>query len=314
MPTSNLIGRIRFIPVERSKAILVLSPVEYQQSVKQMIEELDKPGKQVMVKAVIVQVDHSKMTSLGVQIATDPTAFGVLTENSAEAVTKLSYLDTHGAWTLDMSTNVTTLVDLLIKKANAKVLNQPTLWMKDNEEAIFFKGQNVAFIEGSQTDNTGAALKTTFNYKDVGVTLRVRPNITPENNVGIIINLIVEQVEPQLINTQVATNKLDTLTHMIVKDGETIMLGGILFQTDSKIHRKIPLLGDLPLIGAVFNHWDVQVANSELLVFITPYVVEDTDRGTGQEVLDEAGDKFDTIVQDMEQSMQEITDPNFNTD
>ncbi|MHC4855911.1 MAG: secretin N-terminal domain-containing protein, partial [Planctomycetota bacterium] len=276
LPTSNLIGKVRFIPVQRSKALLVLAPPEYMDDMVIMIEELDQPGKQVMIKAVILSVDHSSVTSLGVQFSTNPFAFGELTENSIRALTELTTGFERGSFTLSSGANINTLVEFLEKHANARILNQPTLWTKDNEEAVFFRGQEVAFVVSSNTSTEGTATRESVDYRPVGVTLRIRPNITPEKAVDTTINLNISQVLPEIINGNIATSKLDTTTHVIVQDGETIMLGGILFQNDSNIERKVPLLGDLPILGGAFKHNETEVTNNELLMFITPYVVENS--------------------------------------
>ncbi len=313
MPTSNLIGKIRFIPVHRSKAILVLAPPEYLGAIEQMIEELDQPGKQVMIKVVIVEISHSKMTSLGLLLSSNSSALGNIGENAIAALTTLSGATSRGS--LDVSYSVTDLnilIDLLEKNVDAKVLNQPTLWTKDNEEAVFIKAQNIAFIVADQRDTTNVnSLNQTFEYRDVGVTLRVRPNITPERAVDITIYLEISTVEAEDINGQIATNKLDTTTNVIVEDGATIMLGGILFQTDSTVHQKIPLLGDLPLVGGLFSHDENVLRNNELLIFITPYVIdgEDTKPAT-TEYLDASRAKMEKMAGQMadffdEELMQE---------
>ena len=274
MPTSNLIGQVRFIPVARSKAILVLSPPEYLEDIKAMIAELDKPGMQVMIKVVIVEVNHSSMTSLGVQLATG-SGVNAFADNAANILTALDYTGTIGSVKLLTGTDINTMIDLLVKNVNAKILNQPTLWTKDNEEAVFIKGRQVAFIENAQGDSSNPAIiNEAFGYKDVGLTLRVRPNITPEKAVDMTLNLIISQVEPDPVNGQLATSNLDTTTHLIVNNGQTVMLGGILFQNDSEIKRKVPLLGDIPVIGNLFRHTEKQLTNDELLVFVTPYVID----------------------------------------
>ena len=300
MPASNLIGNIRFIPVHRSKAILVLAPPEYMDAIEAMITELDQPGKQVMIKTAIISVDHSDMTSLGVQLAANQTAFGTLAENSLTALTALTNTGRMGSvGSSTTSANISTLIDLLVKKIDAKVLNQPTLWTKDNEEAVFAKGQEIAFIVADQSDSTNLnSLQRTFDYRDVGVTLRVRPNITPSRAVDVTIYLEVSTVEQELVNSQIATNKLDTTTHVIIEDGETIMLGGILFQTDSLIKRKVPLLGDIPLVGALFTHEKTEKTNNELLVFITPYVIDGEDtRPETREEMNSRKATFDAVTE-----------------
>lgn len=306
MPISNIIGKIRFIPVYRSKAILVLSPSEYQESIRKMIEELDHPAKQVLIKAIIVEVNHDDLTSLGIQISSDPSAFGVIGENALTTLAKLTYQESYarapGALiTLETSLDPTILVDLLVKNAHARVLNQPTLWTKDNEEAEFFKGKYVPFLESTQTSAELTSLKETVKYRDVGLTLRVRPNITPENKVDMEINLIIDQVEPELLNNNIVTSKFMTTTNMIVDDGQTILISGILFQNESVIVTKVPLLGDIPLLGELFKHYDTQQTNTELLAFITPYVIDgNVADDTPLEELEKAKEKMMKIKKDFE--------------
>jgi type II secretory pathway component GspD/PulD (secretin) len=129
------------------------------------------------------------------------------------------------------------------------------------------------------------------------MTLRARPSITPERNVDMIINVILSQLTSEVINSQRVRTELDTTTNMIVQDGQTIMLGGMLFQEDSRVKRKIPLLGDLPLIGGLFQHNQNSAANSELLIFVTPYVIDTpTDmQPEARKELDQARRKLEDI-------------------
>ncbi len=292
-PISNVIGRVRFIPDPRSKSILVLAPPEFQDDIEKTIGKLDVPGKQMLIKAIIMEVDHSTMTSLGVQLATNPDAFGSLEENAVTALGQLTTLATRGSsmmatgpsgpaigaegtGTITGGTSaVYALIDFLIKKTNAKILNQQTLWTEDNEEASFFKGDNVAFQTDISTSDTGGRVTSGFEFNRVGMTLRVRPSITPERNVDMIINVILSQLTGELVNGQPVRGEMETTTTMIVQDGETVMLGGMLFQRDSLIKRKLPLFGDLPLIGGLFQHNDAVQSNSELIVFVTPFVVDE---------------------------------------
>jgi len=289
VPISNIIGRARFIPDTHSKSILVLSPPEFMESLHGMITELDVPGRQLMLKAIIMQVDHQNMTSLGLQYSSDPSRWNPPdNENALVARNTLSALQHSGTLVIDPKTgtatghgiivqeglNLSILLDFLMRDLHAKILNQQTLWTKDNEEAQFFKGQRVGFQTQISISDTGGRATSNFTYEKVGMTLRARPSITPEKNVDMIINVILSQLESELINTQPVRTELDTTTNLVVKDGQTIMLGGMLFQEDSKTRRKVPFFGDLPLLGGLFRHKQDIQANSELLIFITPYVVE----------------------------------------
>ncbi|MHC4642245.1 MAG: secretin N-terminal domain-containing protein [Planctomycetota bacterium] len=286
-PISEVIGRIRFVPDPRTKSLLVLSPPEFMENIEALIEALDIPGKQVMIKAVIMQIDHSNVTSLGLQLSSG--GFSDVGENAITIFNSLDYLNEHGAlvfgadgsvtgsgFGVGAGLSVTAMIDFLVKKTNAKILNQQTLWTKDNEEAMFFKGQRVAFFTTATSSATAGNVQN-FEFQQVGMTLRVRPSITPENNVDMIINVILSQLTPDRINAQPVRTEMDTTTNMIIQHSQTLMLGGILFQTDSQVERKVPLLGDIPVTGGLFRHNSIEESNEELIVFITPYVIDEPD-------------------------------------
>ena len=292
MPISNVIGRIRFVPEPHTKSIMVLSPPEFMTNIRALINLLDVPGKQVIIEAVIVELEHSRMTSLGVELATNPAAFGTLGENAITALGNLTHLGTHGSASgivspiagptdpagssgtiLQVGTDIYSLIDFLIKTTNAKILNQQTVWTKDNEEARFFKGQVVAFSGATTLIGGQGGSQQSIEYRPIGMEVAARPSITPEDSVDMVVGVELSALMAEIVNDQRVQNKMKTTTNMIVQDGQTLMLGGILFQKDSTVEAKLPLLGDLPLIGGLFRHNTVDRSNRELLVFITPHVV-----------------------------------------
>ena len=326
MPLSNVIGRIRFVPEPRTKSILVLAPPEFMDEIEAFIAELDVPGKQVMIQAIIVEIEHSKVTSLGVKFATNPDAFGLLGENAIVALGNITNLGTHGAASavisptaatptpittgsgtvLGVGTDIYGLIDFLVKTTNAKILNQQSLWTKDNEEARFFKGREVAFSGGT---TQGANIGTTQDivYKKVGMELRARPSITPGDKVDMVVNVEISQLTEDREQNQPIVTRMDTRTNMIVADGQTLLLGGILFQKDSLIRTKVPGLGDLPLLGGLFRHKASVQTNSELFVFITPRVIdeemEDVPEAT-KAAIEGPREKLDKILGDLTTALE----------
>ncbi len=281
MPISKVIGRIRFIPDPRSKAILVLAPKEFMDEIVETIKALDEAGKQVRLRAVVVEVSHSDLTSLGLRLADTIEDGGLIGLDDAitlGAASKLTEAYHHGRLTLEMGVNVTTLLDFLVKRTDAKILNQQSLWTKDNEEADFFKGETVPFETGGVTTAVGGQT-TAVEYQEVGMTLRVRPNITPQRNVDMNLDLTISQRTGEEVAGQPVRSSMNTTTTAIVRDGQTIVLGGILFQKDTVTERKMALLGDLPLLGGLFRHNDTIQSNTELIVFITPEVIDQEDMG-----------------------------------
>jgi len=311
MPISNVIGRIRFVPDSRTKSILVLSPPEFMPKIEELINELDVPGKQVMIKAIIVQVDHESMTSLGVQVTptgAETLAFGTYDENTGAVLNQLEYMQQRGSFTFTAMADVTAMLDFLVKATHAKILNQQTLWTEDNEEASFFKGDKVAFFTATTTTTT-VGVTQNVEFSRVGMTLAVRPSITPEKSVDMIINILISQLTTEEENGQPVRNEMETKTNMIISDGQTVMLGGILFQEDRVIEKKVPLLGDIPIIGELlFRHNEVSAANNELIVFITPYVIDDPDEvlpATRQE-MEQPREKLDKIRDELDATTEAL--------
>jgi len=305
-PISNVIGRVRFIPDPRSKSILVLAPPEFQSSIEETIRNLDVPGKQVLVKAVVVEVDHQDLTSLGLQLSSNPAEAFSVGENSMTALGELAYLEERGSATLSVNTSITALLDFLVKKVDAQILNQQSLWTEDNEEASFFKGQMVAFQTSASTSETGGRVTQSFKYEQVGMTLAVRPSITPEKNVDMNVTVLLSDLTGDSINGQPVRRLMNSTTNMIVENGQTLMLGGILFQTDSKVLRKVPLLGDLPLVGGLFRHNNITKANNELIVFITPYVMDEEPSAEAEAQIEEPKKKLETIQGELDQMAEEL--------
>jgi len=298
LPISNVIGRIRFVPEPHTKSIMTLAPPEFMDEIEELIAQLDVPGKQVMIEAIIVEVEHTKVTSLGVELSMNPAAFGSSGENALTALANITHIGTHGSSSgiispsgvggntlfgatgtsgtlLGVGTDVYALLDFLIKTTDAKILNQQTIWTKDNEEASFFKGSEVPFL-GSITQAVNVGTQQSITYEPVGMELRARPSITPEDKVDMIVNVQISQLTAEREQNVPIRSQMNTTTNMIVQNNQTLLLGGILFQKDSKVERKLPGFGDLPLVGGLFRHNSVIQTNSELLVFMTPHVVDES--------------------------------------
>ena len=327
MPISNVIGRIRFVPEPHTKSILTLAPPEFMDEIETMISELDVPGKQVMMEAVIVEIEHSKVTSLGVELSTNPLAFGEIGENAIRALSNLTTIGTHGSAAgtipsatgtigasgtgsvLGIGTDIYALIDFLIKTTNAKILNQQTLWTKDNEEAKFFKGSVVAFLSSTTLIGGSGGSQQAVTFDKVGMELRARPSITPENKVDMVVNVEISSLTSELVNSQRVRSSMDTRTNMIVQDNQTLLIGGILFQKDSTVESKVPLFGDLPLIGGLFRHNSIEQTNSEMLVFITPRVIderaEDIPEAT-KEKMEQPRKKLEDVKEQLKETVEEL--------
>ncbi len=280
---SNLVGKIRVVPVWRQNAVMVLSPPEYRSSVTDLITQLDQPGRQVLIAAVIAEIALEDATALGLRWSSQTitpsnsdNAFNVGTNFSGQDNDFLDGLfDTS---VLDVGADLNVLLQALSEKTAVNILSEPRIFTADNQEAEFFDGQDIPFITDSQTTDQGGLTQST-DYRAVGIQLRVRPRITIKRDVDLRVNLELSSLSPQLsANGQFIVDRRETTTQLIIQDGQTVVISGILRSEESDVKRKVPFLGDIPLLGALFTSTETSVQSTELVAFITPLVVDnDTD-------------------------------------
>lgn len=283
VPTSNLIGKPRFVPVNRRNALMILAPQGYLEPLQALVAELDKPGSQVLIQAIIAEVQHDDESTLGMRLASDPSilsdsrladqAIGGGVDGNIEGTRAFDGFFT-GTGVLGGDVNLNFLIQLLIRKVNLKIMNEPRVYTSDNEEAHFFDGQDVPFVAGDQSSTEGSALRRTFENREVGTRLHVRPHITQEGDVNIEVNLELSSlVTGSTVFGNFIVNRRSTTTNITLKDGQTVVISGLIRKEDTLDVRKLPLLGDIPLVGGLFRSTDKGLRNREVVAFITPRIV-----------------------------------------
>ncbi|MEI7658725.1 MAG: secretin N-terminal domain-containing protein, partial [Phycisphaerae bacterium] len=278
---SNLIGNIRIVPVWRQNALLVVAPPEYRQSIVEMVDSLDRPGRQVLISAILASVSVDDASALGLrwssQTITPTNGDNSVSLTNAFQGSNSGFADSlFNSSVLQSNLNLNVLLQALAEKTAVSVLSEPKIFTSDNQEATFFDGQDIPFVSDSQLTDQGTRNQT-FDYKAVGIALRARPRITVNGDVDLRVNVELSSIAPgQTIDNSLIINRRETTTQLIIKDRQTVVISGLLRQEDSDIVRKVPLLGDIPLLGLLFKSKERTKTNSELLIFITPVVVNNT--------------------------------------
>ncbi|MEM1424137.1 MAG: secretin N-terminal domain-containing protein, partial [Planctomycetota bacterium] len=278
-PSSSLIGRIRIVPVWRQNAVLVTAPPEFRQSVTDLVRQLDQPGRQVLLKAVVAEISLEDALALGLRWSSEnispnlqDNAFSVGTTTTGQQNNLLPGLfDTS---VLDVNADLNLILQALDQDTDLNILSEPKIFTSDNQEAEFFDGQDIPFVTDSQTTDQGTVTNTT-EYRAVGIQLSARPRITPNRDVDLRVNLELSSIQPTLTATgQFIVDRRETTTQLIVGDGQTVVISGILRSEDREVVRKIPFFGDIPLLGALFTSTETETEKTELVAFITPFVIE----------------------------------------
>ncbi|MDI6801264.1 MAG: type II secretion system secretin GspD [Thermodesulfovibrionales bacterium] len=291
--------------------IIVASPADYQ-SLLHIIKQLDKRRRQVFVEAMIAEVSIDELRELGVKWRAtvkhngEPVfigGFGNIGTSSIESIIYgLNGLTMGGMGnfldipitTIDPSTGAVSTSTLTVPgfaalfnlnefKGAVNVLSTPQLLTSDNKEAEIVVGENVPFISKRERDiTTTNTVLSSIERQDVGIKLKITPQITEGDYVKLDIYQEISSVKQEadssiLINVGPTTTKRSTKTSVVVKDRQTVIIGGLIQEKDEENLTKIPLLGDIPLLGWLFKNKSVAKKKTNLLVFLTPHVVKDAE-------------------------------------
>ncbi len=296
-------GQIQADPATNS--LIITAPDPQYRQLRAVIEQLDSRRAQVYVESLIAEVNTDKAAEFGIQwqgplgqagnnvIGFLGTNFGAAGKNILALSTQGISGVTTGGVTPGTGLNIGAvqrsngvyalgfLARALEQTGSGNILSTPNLLTLDNEEAKIVIGQNVPFITGLYT-NTGTTSGTvnpfqTIERKDVGLTLRVRPQISENGTVKLLISQEVSSVQPSSINstTGLITNKRSFDSTVLVEDGGIVVLGGLLQDEYADNEEKVPLLGSLPLVGNLFKSQTRSRKKTNLMVFIRPVVVRD---------------------------------------
>ncbi|MDH3343484.1 MAG: type II secretion system secretin GspD, partial [Gammaproteobacteria bacterium] len=281
---------------EDTNALIITADPNTLKSLKSVIRQLDIRRAQVLIEAIIAEITAGKGREIGVGFAADGSQstnqnvplgisnFGGL-GNILAAAGGLATDPGIGAGltlgagkTSNSGTRYALLLRALATDDASNILSTPSIVTLDNEEAEIIVGENVPFITGSFT-NSGSSDPTnpfqTIERQDVGLTLKV----TPQVNEGDTIKLDLEQETSSVIPgsevTGITTRKRSIKTSVLVDDGGILVLGGLIQETMSEGESKVPLLGDIPLLGALFRSTSSNKSKQNLMVFLRPSILRD---------------------------------------
>jgi len=290
-PVSDLVGRVRCVSDQRGNAILVSANVHFFPQILKLISDVDAPSDKVTINARIVQVSSDFLDKLGVRWS--PNGSQVFTaddyDNSILASGSGSYQKGFGGNTVvqtlasmrsgvvSSTLSIDYLVQFLRKYTDATVLGEPSITIDDNEMGKLFVGQQVPVPGNTQVSSVGSQ-NTSILYQDVGVTLEVTPHINTDGDVQLKIHAESSTVDsgPTVLGGDVFDTE-NFRTEVTAKNGQNLVLGGIIQKQSSQVIRKTPILGSIPGLGWAFKKKDKSTQEVELMVFLHPTVLHTVD-------------------------------------
>jgi general secretion pathway protein D len=206
---------------------------------------------------------------------------GTTGTGTAQSVFGLSQL-TSGSFLRLASDNWQATLYALASKGNINILSRPSIMARNNQQAVIVVGQSVPFVTNSQITTTGQ-INNTIQYSDVGIILRVTPFITSDRTVEMIVAPEISSISSQTVQisstvSSPVIDKRSAETVVVTPDSTTVVIGGMMQKSKTSTIQKIPILGDIPVVGAAFRHTVQSDVRTELLIFLTPYIIEGTDK------------------------------------
>ncbi|KUG23334.1 hypothetical protein ASZ90_006862 [hydrocarbon metagenome] len=268
---------------EIMNAIIILGTPEDYEVIKGTIAKLDIVPRQVLIEGTIAQLQLTDKLSLGLawslqtnMFNMNPVSISFNPSKLSSDTSKTSGLSLIG---IDSGGSVRAVINALASNSKAKLLASPHIMVSDNREARIQVGQQVPLVTSETYGSSGSNSVPirTIQYKDIGMILKVKPQINDSGLVALQISQEVSTYSKDTLyadETQIILNKTEASTNLVVQDGQTIVIGGLIREDDSRARGGIPLLSKIPILGYLFGNTENEALRTELVILLTPHVVK----------------------------------------
>jgi len=280
---------------EGTNALIVTASAQDFQVIADIIDKLDIVREQVIVDMLIVEVSEDTLKEIGIDWATidNAVADSVRFFGATNFGPRVDFVSTDwegfsvGAWKQTSSgPGIAAILKALEQKSGVNILSKPNIVTSNHNKAKIVVGENIPFVMQSRITETDPATPTairTFEYRDVGIILEVTPHVSQSGLIRLELNSeFTKFIDTGSLDTQ-RTTKREAQTNVTMNSGSTVVIGGLIRDDKVTVEKKIPLVGDIPLVGELFKMRRDQLQKTNLLMFITPHVMagqDDLDRIT----------------------------------
>ena len=271
---SALSGDVTIVPDELTNALLIrCTPADYQ-VLRAAVDQLDIRPLQVLIEVLIIEARHDRSFSLGADLFVPPQSVdqGDGTASGSVAGGGLGDLVIQIMKLGNADINAT--IRAAASRGDVQIISRPVLLASNNSEARFLVGEQRPFVQVSRslpTDNPQR--DQVIQYRDVGTRLTVRPTINQDGYVSILIQQEINQATSEVQFDAPVISTREAVTQVLVRDGQTIVIGGLRDEQRDATQRGVPILSALPLIGGLFGSADRRRSETELYLFLTPRII-----------------------------------------
>ena len=264
--TESTSSQLMVTPSPTSNAVIVTGTSQQLEAIRQVLQEIDKPRRQVEITAVIAELSDDDFTAMGLNVGADSDRVNL----GGMTVRPSDRSDLGFSLTFNGPT-ISAFLQAIKTSGNSRLLSTPQLLTLNRESASIVVGQNVPFITGQTTSGSTPASDPfqTIVRQDVGVSLEVTPFITPADSIELQVSQSASSVSDDKTAADIITNTRRVLTRVQLKDGQGVLLGGLRSQQKDKSVSAVPILSDIPYLGRVFRSESERVRTTNLVVLLT---------------------------------------------
>lgn len=306
----ELLGEVKITADKATNSLVIIASPQDFETLKEVIKKLDIRRRQVYVEALIMEVSLDKSRQIGVEFQAfggkddkyligggtnlvpppgNLASFlasitaGELPTVTGSGLTTIGIFDPIKITLPDGTVIETSALNVILRAVQAdsrvNILSNPHILTSDNKEAEIVVGQNVPFIVSQQRDTTGAALIATVDRRDVGITLRITPQISESEFIKLNIYQEISALaqvaglDPNLVGPTIS--KRSAKSSIVAKNGQTVVIGGLIKDDRIINETKVPILGDIPIVKWLFRYQSQTTSKTNLLIFLTPHIIKE---------------------------------------
>ena len=260
-----------------TRSVIVIADEETNQQINELIQELDKPKSQVLIKVAFVELTHNDNSNIGIDAVFNG-SIGGAEGNALTAGTAFDLGGSGGLMQLNYD-DVSVSMNALAEEGRVEILSRPSILTRNNREALISVGSLVPFMQTGNVNSVTGVQIPQYEYEPIGISLRVTPYITPHGLVELSLFPEISETTGDKIEVSeglqlpvFATRSAQTV--VVTPNGKTVIIGGLMQDNKVETVRKVPLLGDIPILGSLFRHKELKDTKTELLIFLTPFIVQ----------------------------------------
>jgi general secretion pathway protein D len=286
-PASTSAGQAMFSYDPETRKVIAVTDADTAKNISMVVSNLDRPAPQVLIKVVFLEATYTKNLDIGIEgsftKSMDNSTTGVVNQAFGLAASGANPVPPGAGIYQVLGSDFQATLRAIAQAGKTEVLSRPSILARNNQQATISLGQYVPLVTGTVLSGVASTPVSTITYQSVGIILQVTPFITSDGMVEMVLSPQISELADKsqwvptastggnVLSPVINSRSADTV--VVVPDGQTAIIGGLMEKDRTVSDSKIPVLGDIPFLGNLFKHHIAANTKTELMIFLTPHIV-----------------------------------------